>query len=323
MKRRQAIATAIALLGAAQGVHAQAGRAPGKIGYLHPRTVAPDHLTLMLLRPAWQGLGYVEGESFLLRSAQDDPRQLPARVNELIGQGVGVLIVVGAAALKAASEATKTVPIIAIDLETDPVSAGYAASFARPGGNVGGLFLDQPSLAGKWIELLREAAPGIERVALLWDRATGVGQIEIAKAVARVKGLEAVVLELSESRNFDDVLRPLAGRPKTGIVQIGTAGFAVVAERFAAAARKHRLPSIGFLKVYARAGVLMSYGPIQELYFPRAVLMADKVLRGANVALMPIEGPDRFELVINMATARAIGLKIPASLLLRADEVIE
>ena len=323
MRRRQAISTAVGLLGAVRGVYAQAGRAPGKIGYLHPRTVAPDHLTLMLLRPAWQGLGYVEGESFLLRSAQDDPRQLPARVNELIGQGVGVLIVVGAAALKAASEATKTVPIIAIDLETDPVSAGYAASFARPGGNVGGLFLDQPSLAGKWIELLREAAPGIERVALLWDRVTGVGQIEIAKAAARVKGLEAVVLELSESRNFDDVLRPLAGRPKTGIVQIGTAGFAVVAERFATAARKHRLPSIGFLKVYARAGVLMSYGPIQELYFPRAVLMADKALRGANVALMPIEGPDRFELVINMATARAIGLKIPASLLLRADEVIQ
>lgn len=323
MKRRQAVSTVVGLLGAATGVYAQAGRVPGKIGYLHPRTVAPDHLTLMLLRPAWQRLGYVEGESFLLRSAQDDPRQLPARVNELIGQGVGVLIVVGAAALKAASEASKTVPIIAIDLETDPVSAGYAASFARPGGNVGGLFLDQPSLAGKWIELLREAAPDIERVALLWDRVTGVGQIEIAKAAARVKGLEVVVLELGASRNFDDVLRPLAGRPKTGIVQIGTAGFAVVAERFAAAARKHRLPTIGFLKGYARAGVLMSYGPIQELYFPRAVLIADKVLRGFNVAQMPIEGPDRFELVINMATARAIGLKIPSALLLRADEVIQ
>ena len=323
MKRRRFLPAALVLPAFVRGVHGQDSRAPGKIGYLHPRTVAPDHLTLKILRPAWQRLGYVEGESFLLRSAQDDLRRLPARVNELIGQGVGVLIVVGAAALKAASEATKTVPIIAIDLETDPVSAGYAASFARPGANVGGLFLDQPSLAGKWIELLREAAPDTERVALLWDRVTGVGQIEVAKAAARVKGMESVVLELRTNSNFDDVLRPLAGRPKTGIVQIGTAGFAVVAERFAAAARKHHLPTIGFLKTYARAGVLMSYGPIQELYLPRAVLMADKVLRGASVAQMPIEGPDRFELVINMATARAIGLKVPAALLVRADEVIE
>ena len=323
MKRRQSITTVVGLLGVVQGVVAQGSRAPGKIGYLHPRTVAPDHSTLKILRPAWQGLGYVEGESFLLRSAQDDARQLPGRVNDLLGQGVGVLIVVGAAALKAASEVTRTVPIIAIDLETDPVSAGYAASFARPGGNVSGLFLDQPSLAGKWIELLREAAPDIERVALLWDRVTGVGQVEVAKAAARAKGLEAVVLELTTSGNFNEVLRPLAGRPKTGIVQIGTAGFAVVAERFAAAARKHHLPTIGFLKIYALAGVLMSYGPIQEFYFPRAVGMADKVLRGASVAQMPIEGPDRFELVINMASARAIGLKIPAALLLRADEVIQ
>ena len=203
MKRRQSITTVVGLLGVVQGVVAQGSRAPGKIGYLHPRTVAPDHSTLKILRPAWQGLGYVEGESFLLRSAQDDARQLPGRVNDLLGQGVGVLIVVGAAALKAASEVTRTVPIIAIDLETDPVSAGYAASFARPGGNVSGLFLDQPSLAGKWIELLREAAPDIERVALLWDRVTGVGQVEVAKAAARAKGLEAVVLELTTSGNFN------------------------------------------------------------------------------------------------------------------------
>lgn len=323
MKRRALMSTVVGLLGAAQGVYAQAVRAPGKIGYLHPRTAAPDHSTLKILRPAWQRLGFVEGESFLLRSAQDEPQRLPALANELIGQGVGVLIVVGAAALKAASLATKAVPIIAIDLETDPVSAGYATSFARPGGNVSGLFLDQPSLAGKWIELLREVAPDLERVALLWDRVTGVGQVEIAKAAARLKGLESVVLELRQNTSFDEVLRPMAGRPRTGIVQIGTAGFAVVAERFAAAARKHHLPTIGFLKIYAQAGVLMSYGPVQELYFPRAVLMADKVLRGANVAQMPIEGPDRFELVINMASARAIGLKIPAALLLRADEVIQ
>ena len=323
MKRRQMIITAVGLLGVAQGVVAQGSRAPGKIGYLHPRTIAPDHATLKILRPEWQRLGYTEGESLLLRSGGGDAQRLSGAVNELIGQGVGVLIVVGPSALQAASRVTKTLPIIAIDLETDPVSAGYAASFGRPGDNVSGLFLDQPSIAGKWIELLREVAPDIGRVVLLWDRSAGVNQLEIAKLATKSKGVEAVVLEMGQISDFDAALRTFAGRPRTGVVQIGSAGFGSVAERFATAARKHHLPTIGFLKNYAQAGLLMSYGPVQERYFGRAIVMADKVLKGANVAQIPIEGPDRFELVINMVSAKAIGLKIPQSLLLRADEVIE
>ncbi len=323
MRRRAVVSGALSWFGAPAFVNAQPARPPGKIGYLHPRTVAPDHATLKILRPVWQGLGYVEGDSLLLRSADDEAGRLPALVKELVAQGAGVLIVVGAAAVKAASQTTRSVPIVAIDLETDPVRAGYAASFARPGGNVTGLFLDQPSLAGKWIDLLREAAPDIGRLALLWDRSTGVDQLEIAKAVARAKGFDAVMLDLSQMGNFDDALRRLSGTPRTGIVPMSSPGFVVVAERLAAAARKYRLPTIGFLKVYARAGVMMSYGPIQELYFARAVVLADKLLKGEKAADMPIEGPDRFELVINLNTARAIGITIPASLLVRADEVIE
>jgi putative tryptophan/tyrosine transport system substrate-binding protein len=323
LKRRVLISSALSLLGAPGIGHAQTPRVPGKIGYLHPRTVAPDHATLVILRTAWRKLGYVEGETVLLRSADDDAARLPLLVKELIAQGAGVLIVVGAAAVRAASQATKTVPIVAIDLETDPVRAGYAASYARPGGNVTGLFLDQPSLAGKWIDLLREAAPGVERIALLWDRSTGVDQLEIAKSVARAKGFEAVVLELGTIRNFDDALRGLGGKPRTGIVPMTSPGFVVVAASLAAAAQKYRLPTVGFLKTYARAGVLMSYGPIQEAYFPRAVTYADKILKGANAGDLPIEGPDHFELVINLKTARALGLTIPQSLLLRADEVIQ
>jgi putative ABC transport system substrate-binding protein len=188
---------------------------------------------------------------------------------------------------------------------------------------VTGLFLDQPSLAGKWIDLLREAAPDVERLALLWDRSTGVDQLEVAKSVARAKGFEAVVLELGTTRNFDDALRGLAGKPRTGIVPMTSPGFIVVAASFAAAAQKYRLPTVGFLKTYVRYGVLMSYGPVQEAYFPRAVSYADKILKGAKPGDLPIEGPDRFELVINLKTAKAIGLKLPAPLLLRADEVIQ
>jgi putative ABC transport system substrate-binding protein len=302
---------------------AQTPRSVRKIGYLHQRTIAPDNSTLKILRPEWQRLGYTEGESMLLRSGGGDAQRMSGAVAELIGHGVGALIVVGPSAVLAASRVTKTVPIIAIDLETDPVSAGYAVSLGRPGGNVSGLFLDQPSLAGKWIELLREVAPDIGRVALFWDRSAGVNRLEIAKVAAKAKGFESVVIEMGRIDDFDDALRALAGQPRTGVVPISAAGFAVVVGQFAMAARKHHLPTVGLLKTYAQAGLLMSYGPIQERYFGRAVVMADKVLKGANVAVMPIEAPDRFELVINMASARAIGLKIPSALLLRADEVIE
>ena len=295
-----------------------------KMGYLHPRTVASNHPTLVALRRAWLSLGYVEGESVLLRAADDDVRRVPALARELAAQGAGVLIVVGAEAVRLASQAVPDTPIVAIDLETDPVRAGLAASFARPGGHVTGLFLDMPSLAGKWIDLLREAAPGIERLALSWDRSTGVDQLEVAQRVARDKGLEVVVLDLDRIRSdFDAALKPLAGRPLTGIVQLSSPGFVWVASAFSAAARKQRLPAIAFLKGYARLGVLMTYGPIQDQYFPRAVSLADRVLKGDSAAELPIEAPDRFELAINLRTAKALGLTIPQTLRMRADEVIE
>ena len=321
MKRREMAAAVLFVT--APHVRAQVACSPGRIGYLHPRTVAPDHPTVLILGAAWRQLGYVEGDSVLLRSAEDDPRRLTVLVNELIALGAGVLIVVGAEAVRAASRATRSVPIVAIDLETDPVRAGYALSFARPGGNVTGLFLDQPALAGKWIELLREATSELERIALLWDRSTGVDQLEIAKSATRRTGLDVKVLELGAITTFDAALRGLAGGPRTGIVPMSSPGFVVSATAFADAARKYRLPSIGVLKVYARAGMLMSYGPIQEQYVARAVGFADRILKGAKAGEMPIEGPDRFELTINQRTARAIGARIPPLLLVRADEVIE
>ncbi len=323
MRRRDLAAALAGALASTAGVRAQTSRPARKIGYLHPRSVAPDHPTLVTLRQAWQPLGYVEGETMLLRSAQGDPKRLGPLVEELAGLGVASLIVVGAAAVHAASRATKTLPLVGIDLETDPVRAGLAASFARPGGKVTGLFLDQPSIAGKWIELLREAAPETERIALLWDRSTGVDQLDIATAAARTKGFATTVLELGTIRSFDDTLRPLSGRPRTGIVALSSPGFVAAAPDFAAAARKYRLPTVAILKAYAQAGVLISYGPIQTLYFARAVVLADRIARGEKPAEMPIEGPDRFELAINLRTARALGLAIPQALLLRADEVIE
>jgi putative tryptophan/tyrosine transport system substrate-binding protein len=323
MKRRAALSGVIGLLSAGGRADARQGQVHGKIGYLHQQTTAADHPTLKILGEAWRKLGYVEGETVLLRAAQGDGQRVPALVNELVAQGAGVLIVVGPVAVRAATRATRLTPIVAIDLDTDPVQAGYATSLARPGGNVTGLFMDQPSLAGKWIDLLREAVPGLQRLAILWDRGSGIGQLEIAKTVARAKGFDAIVLEFSTMASYSEGLSPLRGKPVTGIVTLISPRFTATAAAFAPAAQALSLPTISFLRAHARSGVLMSYGPIQGEYFARAVILADRILKGAKAAELPIEGPDRFELVINRKTATAMGLAIPPSLLLRADEVIE
>ncbi|MEO8133834.1 MAG: ABC transporter substrate-binding protein [Betaproteobacteria bacterium] len=321
MDRRTLIRSALGLIGAPYLAYAQAPRPPGKIGFLALDPLSPSNATVSLLRPAWQRLGYVEGETMLLRFAERDAQRLPHLVAELIALKVGVLIVVGGEAVRIVSRVTRVTPIVALDLETDPVRSGLATSFARPGGNVTGLFMDQPSLAGKWIELLREAAPTIERVALLWDPATGRDQLEIGQAGARAKRLETVVIEYSAVTNIDNALRDLGGQQRTGIVVLTSPRFP--RGLFAAAAQKQRLPSISFQANQAHAGVLMSYGPNREAYFPRVVVLADKILRGEKPGDIAIEQPAKFELVINLRTAKALGLTIPQSLLLRADEVIQ
>jgi putative ABC transport system substrate-binding protein len=315
------------LLGAGVAFPAAAGaqtRQPAaKIGYLHPKTIDPAAPSLAILRPVWERLGYAEPDTVLLRAADGDPGRLPQLVTELIGLGAGVLIAVGPAAVKAAS-ALGTVPVVAIDLETDPVRSGLAAGFGRPGRNVTGLFMDQPSLAGKWIDLLREAAPALERVALLWDPTTTRDQLDAAIEAARVRGVEAVTLEVRSPEDYEKVFADRIRRgDRTGVVHLGSPGTSVNAPGLAAAARRHGVPTIAFLKAYAATGVLMSYGPDQETYWPRAIVLADRILKGERAGDIPIEQPARFELVINLATARALALSLPPTLLARADEVIE
>jgi len=196
-------------------------------------------------------------------------------VTDLIAQDVGVLIVVGADAVRAAARITKAIPIVAIDMETDPVQAGLITSYARPGGNVTGLFVDLPSLATKSIELMREAV--LERVAFVWQPSTGRSQLDIALHAGKAAGLEAVVLEIEISDDFAAKFSHLAGPKRTGIIQLTLPGLATVVARYAAAAERYRLPTIAPLRPSAKPGALMSYGPSQEAYFPRAVAIAGVV----------------------------------------------
>jgi putative ABC transport system substrate-binding protein len=323
MKRRTLLLLgALGALAAAPAALAQQPGGRGTIGYLHYRTLSASNTTLIILRKAWGRLGYIEGQTIHMRAANGDPRVVPALAEELIRLGAGVLIVVGAEAVRAAKQAVPNTPIVAIDLETDPVRAGLAASFAKPGGNVTGLFLDLPSLAGKWIQLLQELDPRIERIAFSWDASTGRDQLDVALAVAREMGVNAEVVETT-SYDFAAAFRRLGDDKRTGVVQLTSPGFGSVASDFAAETMRHRWPAIGFLKVYAQLGVPIAYGPDQEAYFSRAADIADRILAGARAGDIPIEQPTKFELALNLKSIKALGIEVPATLLARADEVVE
>jgi putative ABC transport system substrate-binding protein len=217
----------------------------------------------------------------------------------------------------------RDVPIIAGDLESDPVKEGYAQSYARPGGNITGLFMDFPDLAAKWLQLVKECAPDINRVVILWDPVTGAGQVEALMAAAAQLQIAVTVAEVAHPLQSVKVLTSLAPMTRTGVIQLGTPAGSSPDRPLTQALIDLKLPSMFHLKRYVVAGGLMSYGPKLEIYFPRAVDIAAKVLAGTPPGDIPIEKPDRFDFVVNTRTAKTLGLTIPASILLRADEVIE
>ena len=289
---------------------------------------SPDARSLITrtLREGLRDLGYVEGQNFVLesRSATGGPEQLPGDAAELVRLNVDVIVAIGPAAVRAARDATSVLPIVAIDLETDPVASGFARSLGRPGGNITGLFLDLPGLAGKWLGLLREAVPKIQNVGVLWDSGTGSAQLAAVKAAALAL---VVTLQVLEVRNADDIDTALGAGLNMGakaLVMLSSplTSVRVYSNRIVEFAANNRLPAISPFRIFTEAGGLMSYGPDQAEFYRRVAPLVDKILKGARPSDLPIELPNKFELVINMKTAKALRLTMPQSLLLRADEVI-
>lgn len=307
---------------APQLLHAQTPRTR-KLGYLHGATISPDSFAMSIFGPAWRRLGYRDGETVLLRSGEGRSERMVAATQELIGLGAEAIIAVGPQAVRAAMGVTRTVPIIGVDLESDPVRSGFVQSFARPGGNLTGLFMDFPGLSGKWLQILREAAPGLVRVAIVWDPTTGLDQLDAARGAVAGTGLELLVIEVRSAAEQEAALRRLDNDRPTGVVQLGSPLLVNNAGSFVAPLIALKLPSISYFKPIAVAGGLMSYGPLLEAYFPRAVVLADRILAGARPAELSIEKPERFEFVVNQRTAQAIGLTLPPALIAIADEVLE
>jgi putative ABC transport system substrate-binding protein len=271
-------------------------------------------------------LGYVEGRNIAIefRSAEGKPERFPALMAELVALGVDVILPVGPErSLRAATEATTVIPIVAVAIDYDPISRGYVAGLGRPGGNVTGVFLRQPELTAKRIELLKEVVPRLRRVAVFWDTFS-TDQLEEAKVAARAAGLKLQQFEFRDPPYSFDASMSAAVRQQAGAL-LGLASPIFFRQRadLAELAVKHRLPAIVPFREAAEAGVLMSYGADLPSMLRRAAEYIDRILKGTRPADLPMEQPTKFELVINLKTAKALGLTIPSTLLLRADHTVQ
>jgi len=305
----------------------RAGKVP-RIGVLVPAEPAsPTEPNVAAFRQALRELGYVEGQTIAVeyRYAHGRVELFPDLVAELARLNVDVMVVgTGQAALEA-KKVTQTIPIVAVG-SADPVGSGLVSSLARPGGNVTGLsVLIGGGLSGKWMDLLKEAAPNISRVGYVRDASNPLTQqfLPEIQTVAQALGVTVQALGVRKISELDAMFTTMSKERGGSLIVMGEALFFPHRSHIPELAAKHHLPAIYPFRVFVDAGGLMSYGPSLPDLWRRGAYFADKLLKGAKPADMPLEQPTKFELIINLKTAKALGLTIPQSILVRADEIIQ
>ena len=294
-----------------------------RIGYLAMFPAPPGREAFL---QGLRDLGRIEGQNITIeyRYAHGRLEQLLDLVAELVRLKVDLIVAVSPQPVQAAKEATTTVPIVMVAV-ADPVTYGFVTSLARPGGNITGVSLLLPELSAKRLELLREMVPKLSRAAVLWNAANPFRALDlkVAQAGARALGVTLQSLGVRGPDDFDRAFEAASRERARALITLEDPLTFAHRTRIVGLAAKHRLPAIYGLREYVDAGGLMSYAPILLDNFRRAATYVDKILKGTKPADLPVEQPTKFELVINMRTAKAIGLKIPQSLLLRADQVIQ
>jgi putative ABC transport system substrate-binding protein len=313
--------TGAVLLAAPLVGEAQVAGKVSRIGFLQGTQNENAVAFIQALRDA----GYVDGRSAIVETRIYGAmiERLPEIAKDLTARKCDVILATGPYAIKSAIQATSTIPIVAIDLESDPVANGWALSLSRPGGNLTGLFLDAPELGGKEIQLLKEAIPTISRVGILWDSGTGDLQFRTTEGAAREAGLTVQSIPIRRVDDVNDGLDRAARNHLNGVIVLSSPLILRERAQIASAALKNRLPTISLFTLFVESGGLMAYGPDLPEMYKRAVTYIDRILKGAKVSDLPIERPSRFRFVINLKTTKALGLTIPPSLLLRADEIIQ
>ena len=329
VQRRDFLIAAGALLAVPLAAEAQQAARIARIGYLTGNLATGLHMQ-EAFRQGLRDLGYVEGRNVVIeyRDAQGKYKRLPALAAELVALKVEVIVVTNTPAALAAKQATKTIPIV-LAWVGDPVGSGLITSLAQPGGNVTGLSFLVPELVGKRLELLKQAVPGASRIAVLWHpgdfpERTEKDMLREADVAARALGVRLQVVEARGPEDFDRVFSDMARARADAVTVQSTNIFFIERRRLVELAAKNRLPAMYLTREFVDAGGLMSYAaPSVADSFRRAATYVDKILKGAKPADLPVEQPTKFELVINLKTAKDLGLTIPQSVLARADEVIE
>jgi putative ABC transport system substrate-binding protein len=298
----------------------QAGKRP-RIGII---SVEPGELTEAFS----QGLreaGYVDGENIILdtRYYYGSLERIDEFARELVALKSSTIVAGSPYAIRAVLKATNTIPTVGIDLESDPVANGWVKSLARPGGNCTGLFLDIPELGGKQIELLKNVVPTLTRLAALWDPTIGTLQFNAIETAARASGVTLESFPIRTAEEIDDAVNRAAQKHIDGMIVLTSPLMFAQRSQIADLALKARLPTINGFSLYPKTGGLMAYGPNFPSIFKRAASYVDRILSGANPGELPVERPTKFELVINLKTAKARGLQVPWQLQQLADEVIE
>ncbi len=311
------------LLTAPPAAEAQPAGKVWRIGNLSViRVPSIDHAFLDSLRE----IGYVDGVNAIIeyRDANGDVDRLPALADELVRMNVDVIIAWSTAAQKAAKQATSTVPIV-MGLSTDPVGTGLVKNLARPGGNITGPTLIGPELAGKRLQLLKESFPRISRLAVLWSPGAGGSELEYKETQSAAKKLGVAILSVETRRpeEIGSALSALTQGRTEALIVLNYAMLVAHRQEVVDLAMKSRLPTMYPRKEFVEAGGLMSYGPSFVDLARRVAVYVDKILKGAKPGDLPVEQPSKFELVINLKTAKAFSLTIPPSVLVRADQIIE
>jgi putative ABC transport system substrate-binding protein len=325
-RRRQFLTAAAALLASPLGTEAQP---PGRVYRIGILLAAPisQYPPLDAFVQGMRDLDYVDGRNLIIEYRASDPHRLdrlPALAADLVSRKVDIIFALATGPAQAAKDATKTIPIV-FALVNDPLHAGLAASLARPGSNLTGLTNTGPDISAKRLQLLNEVRPEIVRVALLWNASnpTVARQVSETEVAARALKVQLHVVAVRGANDFESAFSAITKARVGGLVVIADVLTAEHGERIVALATRNRLPVISEFRSFADAGALLTYGSSAPDASRRAAYFVDKILKGANPADLPVEQPTKFELVINLRTAKALGIRIPQSVLVRADRVIE
>lgn len=328
MRRREFIALGVGAMALPVVTRAQQQAAKTyRIGYLSQGSATGAPGLLEAFRQGLHELGWIEGQNIVIeyRFAEGQVDRLPGFADELVGLKVDLIAATTTPASLAAKDATKTIPIVGISFD-NPLLHGLVASLANPGGNVTGLSYGVgPEIFGKDLELFRELLPDLRRVAVL-SNSTGPNHapmIDNIRAAANSLGVQLLILDARKPDEFDAAFQAMVRERVAGLFVFGDPMFSVHRTRLADLAVKHRLPTMYTNRPHIEAGGLMCYGPNFADVWRRAATYVDKVLKGSRPADLPVEQPTKFELVINLKTAKALGITVPPTLLARADEVIE